>query len=363
MKRILLVDDDPVTRLPLEVFLSKDYQVFCAGNGLEAIELFAEHDPDLVLMDIDMPGMDGFEATQRIKAALPSGRMVPVVFFTGEERDAELARCLACGGDDFINKPFRPIILTARINAWLERAALAEREARDRRAIETVLSTMRETLRFDGSSLRMLTTPLEKTSGDVVLSARSVGGLHHVMVGDFTGHGLAAAIGGPLITDVFYTMTAKGLTLEEIVTECGYKVFDRLPTSMFLAFCFVEWDRRHGRARIWNGGLPAVLLYRGGSKLLEVPSHEIPLGIRREPSDFSTITTLTMEATDRLFVYSDGIVEAMNENAEMFGQERLEQAIAAMLAHDGGLEEVEQRVRAFCGGQSLGDDVTMVEIS
>ncbi|MBF0189722.1 MAG: response regulator [Magnetococcales bacterium] len=123
---LMVVDDDPVTRVFLEEMLRQEgHRVVLAANGQEALDHLDDHDYDLILMDIQMPVLDGYQTTQRIKARMTAGGLVPVVFLTSVQTDRELARCLECGGDDFINKPPSPTILRARIQSWLQRAELS----------------------------------------------------------------------------------------------------------------------------------------------------------------------------------------------------------------------------------------------
>ncbi|MBF0462478.1 MAG: response regulator, partial [Magnetococcales bacterium] len=125
MTTILIVDDDSGTRIFLEALLQQEgYQAITAVNGQEALVRLDEGRCDLILMDIHMPVMNGYQATERLKMKYQQGRFVPVIFLTSAQTDLELARCLECGGDDFLTKPPNPIILKARIKAWLQRAEL-----------------------------------------------------------------------------------------------------------------------------------------------------------------------------------------------------------------------------------------------
>ena len=220
MPVILVVDDDPETRIFLEELLRQEgYSVLLATDGQEALARLDSGWCDLVLMDILMPVMDGYQATQLIKTrGQQQAWFLPVIFLTSVQTDRELARCLECGGDDFLTKPPNPIILKARIAAWLQRAALANQMANDRQDVENVILKMRQDEQFDPRGLRVLMTPLEKTSGDIVLSAYRSDGVHCLMVGDFTGHGLAAAICGPLVADIFYRLIPRDLPLQPVMS-------------------------------------------------------------------------------------------------------------------------------------------------
>ncbi|MDX9708891.1 MAG: response regulator [Trichloromonas sp.] len=116
--RILIVDDAPQNLRLLSGVLRGSYQVSVAVGGPEALELVAARPPDLILLDVSMPGMDGFEVCRRLKAA-PATRKIPVIFVTGLTEEGVRSRGIEAGGADFIVKPIDPEILQAKISACL----------------------------------------------------------------------------------------------------------------------------------------------------------------------------------------------------------------------------------------------------
>ncbi len=119
--RILVVDDEAPLRNLLTRFLQLEhYEVMSAANGAEALALVTEQQPDLVLLDLNMPVMSGFEALQQLKAN-PASRDVPVVVVSSDVDVEQIAACLKLGAEDYLPKPFNPTILSARVGACLER--------------------------------------------------------------------------------------------------------------------------------------------------------------------------------------------------------------------------------------------------
>src|SRR5690606_38028057 len=116
-RRILLVEDNPVNQLYAQALLqSQGHEVVLASDGREAVSRVREHDFDLVLMDCHMPGMDGYEATRRIRA-LPAPRgEVPVVALTASAMAGDRERCLSAGPNDLLAKPFTPQEMAAMIS-------------------------------------------------------------------------------------------------------------------------------------------------------------------------------------------------------------------------------------------------------
>ena len=118
MSQILLVDDDPSIRDVVRFALEKDgYGVLEAGNGVEALEAFAAHSPDLLILDIMMPEMDGTEVCRRIR----QDSQVPIVFLSSRDDEIDRVLGLELGGDDYVTKPFSPRELLARVRAVLRR--------------------------------------------------------------------------------------------------------------------------------------------------------------------------------------------------------------------------------------------------
>ena len=114
---ILIADDDLPNRFLLQTILDKQgFNVLQADDGLQAVEVFKRERPDLVLMDIKMPNMDGYEATRNIKA-MSGETFVPVIFLTATSDSDGLAKCVESGGDDFLTKPYNHVLLKARIDA------------------------------------------------------------------------------------------------------------------------------------------------------------------------------------------------------------------------------------------------------
>ncbi|MBF0153595.1 MAG: fused response regulator/phosphatase [Magnetococcales bacterium] len=364
MATILIVDDDLVIRYFLETLLRKEgYTVVSAANGREALACMEHQWCDLVLMDILMPVLDGYQTTRQIKIKEPQERFIPVIFLTSAQSDDELARCLECGGDDFLTKPPNSTILKARIRSWLQRAELTNKLVQDREDVENVILKLRHDDQFDHRGLRVLVTPLESTNGDLVLSARRDDGIHHVLVGDFTGHGLAAAICGPLVADIFYRLTRQGVSLDTILSQINETIFRRLPTHMFLAAAFLELDRRNNKMRLWNASLPVGTLFRSGRSIDQFPSCFPPLGIGRRLTGLDACTHHHLEEEDRIYLFSDGIVETRSPTHEFFGEERLISFLERLTTPDMPLTALLPILEEFRAGKQPTDDVTLVEVN
>ncbi|MEO5332594.1 MAG: fused response regulator/phosphatase [Magnetococcus sp. YQC-5] len=364
MRTILIVDDDPLARLHLERFLMREgYSVVVATNGQEGVMQFHKKAPDVILMDVMMPVMNGHEATRRIRAETPSGAvMPPVIFLTGVDDHELLAECLRCGGDDFISKPFNHIILRARLNAWLRRVELAEKIAMDREAIEKVILKMRQDDRFNPIGMRVFMTPVENTTGDLVLAACDAEGIQYVLLGDFTGHGLSAAVCGPMVSEIFYSMIQNGVSSRDILTKINDKIHQRLPVDMFLTACFIVLDRRIGRMTIYNAGMHPLFLYRNDTVIEGPLSTHTPLGILKNVVFDQVESFLDVQPNDLIYLHSDGIYETQSPNGTFFGTNNLLTVLSGIALSGQPLEAIQEALELFRGNTLQRDDITLVEL-
>ncbi|MBF0152275.1 MAG: response regulator [Magnetococcales bacterium] len=116
--KVLVIDDDRLVNILLAEILHEDgYEILQAFDGLSGIERFQADRPDLVILDVCMPNMDGCQVAREIKR-LCMGRFVPILFLTGMTDAYDLAQCLDSGGDDLITKPFSQNLLEAKLRAW-----------------------------------------------------------------------------------------------------------------------------------------------------------------------------------------------------------------------------------------------------
>lgn len=374
--RILIADDDHVNRLILSSILVKDgHDVAVAENGLEAVEKFASWEADLVLMDIMMPVMDGYEATRQIKA-LAGDRFVPVFFLTALSDEAALARCVTSGGDDFLTKPYSRVILRVKIDA-LERVRRLHakiHEQRDQLAAhqrlqqhefevaEQVLARIVHTGCLNMSQIKYMLSPVAIFNGDLLLAARKPSGGLHVLLGDFTGHGLGAAVGTIPVADIFYRMTSRGFLLGDILAQINAKLRVVLPPEVFFAAMLVDLDGAHNRLTVWNGGCPDLVLRRRDGKVETLPSDHLPLGVIGEAAFDRRVHVIEVEDGDRIYALSDGVIEARDPGGEMFGQERVVEALREGTDPERLFEELIERLGSHHGGRPIGDDLTLVEI-
>lgn len=374
---ILVADDDATNRRVLRVILERaGHRVLQATTGDEAVAIYDSAAPDMVLMDAMMPGMDGYQATRLIKAR-GVDRFVPVIFITSQTDEESLARCVECGGDDFITKPFSQVLLKSKIDALSRVRTLYQdlRRHRDELAAhhgriryehelaEQLFSNVASTRCVDDPNIRCMQAPAAIASGDFVLVARKPSGEQLVMFGDATGHGLSAAVVAVPVADIFMNRAREGVALEGIIAEINKVLKERVPIGIFLAACFVEIDYARRRIAVWNAGSPDVLITPlAPGPVRRIGSSHLPLGIVENVDQDFTPAVAPLDDVARIYVYSDGLIEATDAQDRMFGEERLI-SLLANTASDDAFDAVVTELKNFAGPDGAHDDVTLVEIT
>ena len=368
-----IVDDEDVNRMVISGML-KDagFRLLEAKNGREACEICLQVQPDLVLMDVMMPDMNGMEAAARIKRHYHD-TFVPIVFVTAIADEKQLLKCIDSGGDDFLVKPVSRLLLKAKIEANLRTRAVHARLAQQRDQLARHQDRVQEDLDIAGRILagvasqkylevpnvRYFLRPVEGMNGDLILAARRPSGEQTFLLGDFTGHGLPAAIGVQVVAAIFNAMAGKGIALEHIASEINSKLKAMLPVGRFLACCLFDLYTDSGVVRIFNGGMPDVLVRSADGELrFALPSENLPLGI---VADFSPqLRNVVLNVGDRVVAYSDGVIEAHAPGGELFGDDRLRRLIGTAATLDDTLGAVTAAMDAHTERACQHDDVSLL---
>lgn len=375
--RVLIADDEDFNRTYLQILLSaQGYQCLEASNGQQAVDIFKQEQPDIVIMDVLMPTMDGYTATQLIKRQSQHSH-VPVIFLTGLTDTPALSKCIASGGDDFITKPFNELILTAKINAHARiRRLTVDIEARNKQLAyfkslterehviaERVLSRTLASGQVQPTNVRTHLSPVALFNGDMFQTAVSPYGDLFILLGDFTGHGLSAAIGTLPVNEVFHALVRNERGVGQIALELNQRLANILPDDMFLAAAILSISRDGTELNLWAGGLPEIILTDSRGKMREklAPQH-MPLGILQDFEFDTAVQNRTLALGDRLYLYTDGVTEARGANGEMFGDQRLIETLAEANDKD-RIACVLRTLEAFTHGHDQTDDISLIEIS
>ncbi|MES9979717.1 MAG: fused response regulator/phosphatase, partial [Candidatus Thiodiazotropha sp. 6PLUC5] len=369
--KALIVEDEITNRMILKKLLQKHgYEVIEAENGIEAVAYFEQQQPDIVFMDVMMPEMDGYEATTQIKQKA-GDHFVPIIFLTAMQDEKALARCVEVGGDDFLSKPYSFTVLSAKVKA-MERIRILQQDTRmlysrmqrDEEIAEQVFSgaVVADNVALD--QIHSLLKPASVFSGDLLLTAFAPSHDLYVLLGDFTGHGLASALGALPTSEAFRSMTAKGFAPQQILQAINNKLYSLLPTGMFMATQFVKIDSQLDHITIINCGMPDCYLIEKDSRRVKqkIVSQSLPLGISPNIDMKGEFHVLRVDEGDRIMLATDGVTEARNPQGELYGQARYSESISNSIKHNYILEKLEQDLHNFCKDAAQDDDISVVEV-
>lgn len=366
---VLAVDDEKINRLLLEDLIESLYELVIVESGEACLESVSERLPELILLDIGMPGISGFETCRLLKEN-PKTSHIPIIFLTAKVTIEDERKGLQLGAVDYITKPFSESILLARIETHISlsqtRQLLEKSYAaiqKNQAYIESIMLSMREDERFAVEHVTTLMAPVEKSSGDIVLSALAPNGHKYLLIGDFTGHGLSSAIAGPLVSSLFYTLSNQGESFKKMITILNSELVYKLPVGLFMAAIFIDWDIKKNQVTVWNFGMPALLHFRGGEKKSKYVSNYLALGIQDvfEGDSFEG-DSFGVASGDTLFAYSDGIQEVCSQSGEAFGDSRIESLLSQVIAQQTELTFVMNALNTYANGQVIQDDITLVQV-
>jgi len=370
-KLALVVDDSRMQCKSLSVLLEEEnYRVVIANNGESGVKMYSKYQPDLVIMDINMPIMDGFEATRRIKKLSGVGNLAPIIFITSMDSEQAFIQSVDAGGDSILVRPFTPNVFKAKIKSMQRISDLVEQvkglqqeQKNDAELAEKMMSNVIEARNFALDQIGVIKKPATIFSGDIQLSALCPNGDLNVLLGDFTGHGLRSSIGAIPITETFRAMTKQGFSILEIIAQINKKMYTLLPGDLFFAVSFASISEHEKSAYIFNAGLPDGYLFNDDAKIIQqFASTHPPLGILPQLLPDAQLEVIQVKSNDRIVFITDGIVEARNPSGEFFGFPRFEKAALEGIAKKDLTNNVLKYLDEFCQQYEQEDDISLVNI-
>ncbi|NVK24646.1 MAG: fused response regulator/phosphatase [Gammaproteobacteria bacterium] len=374
--KVLVVDDQKLNRSLLQHMLLQDgYEVVLAEDGYHALEQYEKESPDIVLLDVVMPNLDGYETAPRLKA-LAGEVYLPIIFITALGDQDSLKRCLDVGGDDFLNKPFDRVILQAKIQAHgrirdlsiktyeqkIELDYHRLQTEREHKIVEHIFNRALEGNYKVPHLLEFSLSPAAMFNGDIMLVEIGPTGNLYIMMGDFTGHGLSSAVGTLPVSRTFYSMAQKGMSVGDIAMEINRILLTLLPDDMFCAAAIVELNSAGKSLSIWAGGTPDMYLLQNGTGISQtIASQHMALGILENDEFDRVYDNYVVSNDNKLVLFTDGVVEAFNSKGEMFGYERLLALVDSPDLID--LEQIIKPLDEFRGDAERDDDISLLVLT
>jgi sigma-B regulation protein RsbU (phosphoserine phosphatase) len=379
---LLVVDDDEFNRDMLSRRLRRDgYSVQTAANGVEALRLLRAESFDLVLLDLIMAGLDGYQVMLKMKADEVLAR-VPVIMLSSLDQETGIARCIEAGAEDYITKPFSPVFLRARIEASLEKKRLRDKERQMYNALVASEKRLADELAEAAVYVKsLLPAPLDdrvKVQWRFQPSAELGGdafGYHWlgedqlaIYLLDVSGHGVGAALLSVSVLNAIRAESLAGADFRDPASVLRQlnRVFqmDRHNNLIFTIWYGV-FDTATRRLTYASGGHPPTVLLEPGQ---ETPfrAHELstrgPL-LGMDPAAEFRSESHTVAPGGRLFVFSDGAYEIAGPDGKTRQLQDLIQQLLKQPAGGGSkLDEIVGWARSARGGAALDDDLSLMEL-
>ena len=381
---ILIVDDSSAQRMYLRGLLRRaaPVEILEADSADACFRILrADADPgvDTILMDVNMPGMDGIEACRRIKAS-PRWRDIPVIIVTAEAEAETLEAAFQAGANDYLNKPVNHLQIKARV-----RAALSLKDATDQRrdregeivkigamVQQRLLAGQRPT-GIAGADIAVWNQPSRGLDGDFFEFFEHDAHCFDLVVADVMGKGLPAALLGAAVKNHFFRALARLFarqqspgrpSTDQIVNRVHHEMTGELiRLDAFVTLCYARLDLAALRLELIDAGHPKTILCRAaGGPVRQIEGDNMPLGFSR--AERYGHVRVPLFPGDLLFFYSDGLTEATDSAGEMFGIPRLEQCLAQMAGAppQAVIDAVRQRLAQFTPKDVPHDDMTCIAV-
>lgn len=383
--KILIVDDEPFNVDYLEQELEElNYATVSASNGQEALGKVASESPDLVLLDIMMPVMDGFEVLTRLKADANT-RDIPVIVISANSDLKSMVRGIELGAEDYLPKPFEPALLKARISSSLEKKHLRDIEQLYLKSLERELEIGREIQQgFLPSELPKVNSweiaayfkAAREVAGDFYDAFLLPDGNLLCVIGDVCDKGVGAALFMTLFRSLIRVTATSNLSFN------GRNLAALTPTerlSHIIPFTNDYIANTHADANMFATIFIGIFNLQNGALTYMNCGHEPPLWVKDEGvlipllrtgpavglisrANFS-VKKIAVERNDLLLAYTDGIPDAVNVDKAHFGKERLIEIVESCDVSPGMLlQEIEEALRQFIDTASQFDDITLLAI-
>ncbi len=372
-KTVLVVDDAPANIQIVNSILKDIYKIRIATSGAKALELVKiTPPPDLVLLDVMMPEIDGYEVCTRLKLD-PETRDIPVIFLTGQTEVEDETKGFDVGAVDYIHKPFSPAVVKARVQTHLVLRGIREQLAKQLLTIQKELETARQIQlsilptvipRIEGLDIAARYIPMTSVAGDffdfIVVDERRIG----ILVADVSGHGMPAALIASMLKIALSSQVGHADDPAEVLLGLNQALCGKFEHH-FVTAAYVFVDMQKLTLSYAGAGHPPLLLWGGSQGLRSVEENGLFLG----KFSFATYTSvdLPLKAGDRILLYTDGIPETTNPAGVEFGTDGFRQFLEA--EHSTSADDFANRLleelshwSARRGTEELDDDITIVAI-
>jgi phosphoserine phosphatase RsbU/P len=377
--RILVVDDDATSRKMLVRTLSSaGYDCYESNNGVETLKLVHGEQPSLLLLDFDMPGLNGAEVLKRMRAdGDPAVAQIPAIMLTGHGGEESEVLCLEAGADDFVTKPINTAVLRARIETQLRLRSMRRQLQHQneeleewRQNLERDLAAARLTQQslipqnppaLRGWEVAASYRPVIQVGGDIYGWLRMRDNRILFWIADATGHGASAALLTALAKLLFHHGSVEHDAPASIMRAVNSDFRNIFGTRSFMTAMCVALDPTSGRANVVGAGHPPLLVARHDGGTDAIASSAPPLGLVERARFIETIVDL--RRGDAFVLYTDGLFGAANGEKPRLTPEDLAKMIdLSAPSAEALLMSMMNQATPADGEHPLPDDVAAVAI-
>jgi len=362
---ILIVDDSEINREICAMNLEHlNIPLFFAEDGEIGLRIAEEKNPDLILLDIMMPNMDGLTMLDKLKQNEKLAH-TPVLMLSARGEIDSIVMALNAGANDYLKKPFAEEEMVARVNTLLRNRYLELRLAEDLAAgakmqqkFLTDSHKAEAVLRDCNVRISIYNKPYSSISGDFYHACNQAPGTGSFLLGDSCGHGLSAALISMRVIGYMQQLAVSGQGLNTILQMLNEDISGTLPFGTFVAASLYRFEQ--DTVLFANGGQPYPV-HISHSGIEEIENNGPPLGLKLSTS--YTEQTIRFSPGDRLLIYTDGAVEAMDENGLPYGKRRLYHYLKHNWAGYSGsslLTGLIQDLELYCGTTLFEDDISLI---
>jgi sigma-B regulation protein RsbU (phosphoserine phosphatase) len=325
---ILIADDDKASRRLLARTLNTiGYTCIEADSGNVALAQIREKPPSLLLLDYDMPGLNGADVLKELRAdSNPAIAQIPTIMLTGHVGAESEVRCLEAGADDFVTKPILPAVLRARIETQLRLRFMRDQLLKQNEELEAWRANLEQDLAaarltqqslipqhppsLPGWEVASYFRPVIEVGGDIYGWLRMIDGRYLFWIADATGHGAAAALLTTLAKLLFHHASVEHDAPAEIMRMVERDFHSILGARSFMTAMCVALDPRTGAASVVGAGHPPLLIARAGGVTETILSSSPPMGLVGGSSFRETAVQLNNG--DSFLLYTDGLYGSAN---------------------------------------------------
>lgn len=376
---ILIVDDTPANlRLLANLLTQNGYSVRPAPNGQLALSGAQAIPPDLILLDIKMPGMDGYAVCEQLQQHEKT-REIPVIFLSALDDIHDKVKAFSSGGVDYITKPFQAEEVLARLETHLELKWSREKiqesyqiiKQQQEQAMEELEEAKNTQLALFPRKLPKLPNtrmvrkylPTNKIGGDFYEIQKLTEQKYGIMIGDATGHGISAALISFMVSGIFKEAIKAEDSPQQVLSSTNQALNGKIPEAKFATLFYATYEPLQRLLTYAKAGHPPGLVIRKSPpSVLELNARGAVIGLFTNQENPLTEEQITLLPEDKLLLYTDGLIEIKNPEEKMWGVEGLSSFLKdhCQLSIEDLMEQLIDFALSYSNQDQFEDDCTLI---